>query len=452
MRSLICLLLIIICLNSCSSDKKENNVLNTGNLESFFVRIGPDKDTVIRTPKGASIKFYKGTFDKEVELEIKEAYTMKDILLAGLNTESDNNLLQSGGMIYINSRNGENLKLNKTIVIVLPTEYLDNAMKLYKGDMENEGINWTSPIPLETIFNPVNVEAGKKLFMTKCASCHKVFSSVTGPALAGLQNRGPWMDKNELLKFMRNPPAFTSTNLYAKELFNKWKTMMPGFLLNQTDIDQLLDFINYEERKVRLTGIYPSEKYLITDSIIQEYDTTIRDDFAWQPDTLKKEIVEPNETLRSGFTDVLISDYYYEFNIETLGWFNVDAEMLGLPGTELCSVNANLENNGLRLPLMNLYLFSPAKKMLSVGIKEGDNRFHFNKYENKIPLYLNDDAFVLAFGNNKEQFFYGISKFKIQKNQQIDLKISLSSKESFLESIRKEKLEGIDFQVQKPMQ
>src|SRR5687767_10828066 len=117
MRIIFCLLTLVFF--SCSSERKPK-LFNKSNLESFYVKVSSQKGTVFRTPKGAVIQIRKGTFATDQELEIKEAYTMKDILLAGLVTESDGMPLRTGGMIYINTRSGEQVTLQQPITVLLP--------------------------------------------------------------------------------------------------------------------------------------------------------------------------------------------------------------------------------------------------------------------------------------------------------------------------------------------
>ncbi len=88
---------------SCTQQDYSTSVLNDYNLAPVTVTINPAKDTVLRLPKGGIISIPKGSFDKELTLEIREAYTLQDMLLAGLVTESNGQLLESGGMIYINT-------------------------------------------------------------------------------------------------------------------------------------------------------------------------------------------------------------------------------------------------------------------------------------------------------------------------------------------------------------
>jgi len=59
--------------------------------------------------------------------------------------------------------------------------------------------------------NPINgrgfsesYSVGKSLFFKNCASCHTIMKDMTGPALAGLQERGSWKDQQEILPVAMN--------------------------------------------------------------------------------------------------------------------------------------------------------------------------------------------------------------------------------------------------------
>jgi hypothetical protein len=442
MRIFTFLLFALILLYSCGNDDKPIPFLNSSNLESLFVRIPFGKDTSFKTPKGALIKIAKGTFDKEIELEIKEAYSMSDMLLGGLTTEADSNLLQSGGMVYINSKDGSPLKLNKSIAVVLPANYMEENMKLYKGDLVQNQINWQTPTFLDTNPSTTSIQNGKTSFQ-KCNTCHRLFKNATGPFLAGWEKRGNWSDGNELLKFLQNPVKYMQKDQYTRELKAQFGSVMPAYpdlILN--DVNDLMNFVSNEEKRYAATGTvveYPSE--------IIRGDSTIVDKFPDPIVYVDTSTVTNMESMRQGFTDIVNMDSVYEFQIETLGWFNIDAEMEGLKGTDLCKLNVTVEDeNDLDI---SVYLFIPARKNLSVGISSDKKSFHFNKYKNSIPLYLNDKAFILAFTNSGDKFYYGITGFRVKKNQSIQVKIKSSTKEQFLEAIKSEKLEGLNMTINK---
>ena len=86
---------------------------------------------------------------------------------------------------------------------------------------------------------------GRNLFMSKCASCHNVFRDMTGPALQGFEERGPWSDRNKLYSWVRNPEAFMKNDPYTKALKSKYGTMMSAFPnITDEEIDAIVAFLS----------------------------------------------------------------------------------------------------------------------------------------------------------------------------------------------------------------
>ena len=97
------------------------------------------------------------------------------------------------------------------------------------------------------IFSVVNVSAqdGKALFNSKCASCHNPLKDGTGPALMNLEERGKWVDHNEILKWASNPDAYMANDPYTQGLKAKFGSMMSkqdGLTIK--DIDAIVSYIN----------------------------------------------------------------------------------------------------------------------------------------------------------------------------------------------------------------
>lgn len=89
-----------------------------------------------------------------------------------------------------------------------------------------------------------NAQDGKTLFQTNCTGCHQVNKKVTGPALAGVEDR--WPDKAKLHAWIRNNAAvLQSGDKYANDLFVEYnKTPMQLFpSLTDKDIDAILAYI-----------------------------------------------------------------------------------------------------------------------------------------------------------------------------------------------------------------
>ncbi|HQR92304.1 MAG TPA: c-type cytochrome [Sediminibacterium sp.] len=90
----------------------------------------------------------------------------------------------------------------------------------------------------------VAAQDGKALFSTNCASCHAVHKKLTGPALAGVEDR--WPDRTKLNAWIKNSAAFLKTgDVYANNLYNEYnKTAMNQFPgLSDKDIDAILVYI-----------------------------------------------------------------------------------------------------------------------------------------------------------------------------------------------------------------
>ncbi len=74
--------LIIFSFCSCRSDGKFQNILHPNSITSSFYTVHIGQDTVLITAKGAKIQITKNSIhskNKQVQLEIKEAYSMEEI-------------------------------------------------------------------------------------------------------------------------------------------------------------------------------------------------------------------------------------------------------------------------------------------------------------------------------------------------------------------------------------
>lgn len=86
---------------------------------------------------------------------------------------------------------------------------------------------------------------GKALFSANCASCHAVHKKLTGPALAGVENR--WTNKEHLYAWIRNSAAFLKTgDAYANALYKEYNMVAMNTFpsLKTEEIDAILAYIN----------------------------------------------------------------------------------------------------------------------------------------------------------------------------------------------------------------
>jgi mono/diheme cytochrome c family protein len=93
--------------------------------------------------------------------------------------------------------------------------------------------------------NTLQAQDGKALFSANCASCHAINKKLTGPALAGVEDR--WPDKKKLYAWIKNSQAFLKTgDAYANNLYNEYNKTAMNLFPNLTDkeIDAILGYIN----------------------------------------------------------------------------------------------------------------------------------------------------------------------------------------------------------------
>ncbi len=90
--------------------------------------------------------------------------------------------------------------------------------------------------------------AGKALFNTNCASCHKLDKKMTGPALRNVEARlaeEQGLDREWLYAWIKNSAGMIkSGDAYANKIYNEYdKTAMTAFpQLSNTDIDNILAY------------------------------------------------------------------------------------------------------------------------------------------------------------------------------------------------------------------
>jgi mono/diheme cytochrome c family protein len=202
-KPLIILALLAMVIYGCQQiEAFTSSILNSSKLQSQLFTVDITKDTMLVTAKGAVIKIPKGALETSsgtsVTLEVKEAYSIQDIVKAGLTTMSNGQPLHSGGMIYINGAAGNIVKIIKPVFVATPTPYIDPGMQLFKGEVKQDStINWTDPKPLPPNPQQAKLDIGKGLFWTNCATCHRIDKDLTGPALAHVTKRlSPYAGKN----------------------------------------------------------------------------------------------------------------------------------------------------------------------------------------------------------------------------------------------------------------
>jgi hypothetical protein len=139
---------------ACSESEKKNG-LPTNNITVQTFKIPHQKDTILIGEKGTVLKIRKSTFSeangKEIELTLKEYYTVQDFIYNKLSTNTvDGKVLKSGGMIFLEAKSGDKpLKVNDAnpITIMFPKIKETKNPYLFSGEIGTSGIiKWGNPI------------------------------------------------------------------------------------------------------------------------------------------------------------------------------------------------------------------------------------------------------------------------------------------------------------------
>lgn len=138
-------------------------------LESQVFKLNPLRDTIIETQNGIVFSVPAKAFlnkqgiapTETIDVEIKEAMTASEIMKAGLSTMSNGQLLETGGMFYVNARVGEeNLTIDKSkpLNANVPVNNNKKDMMLFKGERKADGsINWVDPKPMKKKLTTVDI-------------------------------------------------------------------------------------------------------------------------------------------------------------------------------------------------------------------------------------------------------------------------------------------------------
>jgi mono/diheme cytochrome c family protein len=471
-KAILILTLISGLIYSCASEKTQK-LFNTDNIRTQLFSINPQKENRIKGVRGGEFKIPAGAFEgtEPVTIEVKEIYAPIEILASGLTTESNGELLESGGMFYINAkRNGRELELLKPIDGSIPTEYINDSMKLFKGEVMDDGnVNWVEPqeLKLDSSANDECIKAGQMLFWQNCSSCHAVSKQLTGPALAGADKR---VTKGMYYEVVENPSKAAKKYPYFQKQIKDYGTLMTGFpQLEKKAIDCIIEYVNAAVKNPKLeimpdsirNRLWPQTEAILSPNNPCGYDTVyinsslsdIDSNLFSQPesevsqgipDTIAIREASDLEVLRNGFNDGVYAEKgKYDFTIKTLGWFNIDAFVKGLPGTT--NIDLKIDTDFENESILDIHVFMPSKKLLSVAQHRSyDGLFHFEKNEGKAPFFLNDEAIAIALTSKGDNAHYGITKFKITEKQTILIRIKKGAPEQIKDAIQKNQLDGIE--------
>lgn len=489
-KILVILSVIAIIILACNTTKVKSILQKPNDVTPDEYTININRDTTLVTKNGALLKIPQGALlsDKStVTLEIKEAYSLEQMIKIGLTTQAGDEPLSSGGMIYINAKGGQNVTIKQAIKVALPADYLNPDMKLFKGESTAEGgVNWTNPSSLPENKQLSAIEKGKQLFESKCANCHSIGKDMTGPNLAhilkrfdyflGLEGGGRYFEhgyrrdpyegysgiytiiKDSTGKEKRmyddetiyyHPDPF---QVYKCNLINRFGGLIVPRIFN-TDTSSngfaIYQYIqNESDRKALplpahdylLNCVDSCENYKQTIFNLQEQKAIIsekREKLVDESPELTEEIKAKTGTISESPAnfDNLVSPennkgVYYQFSIETFGWYNIDILLSAQYGNQQSELFVRLK--GEYHKKFDIFLIIPSKKIYVKGGATDDiNKYAFGFKDGKIFLPQNAKAYIMAVSESSSSVAFALQEFTTSTKQELQLEMKSTSKEEF---------------------
>ncbi|KAA2239873.1 cytochrome c [Chitinophaga agrisoli] len=488
--SFACLILLLVAACNPSSQLRPlPAMLSTDSLPTQTFTINTEKDTTLNLKGGTVISIparaLKPAAGATARIEIKEAITITDILLAGLRTQSDGLPLQSAGMIYINAP-GQEITIQRSIEIKMPAMDRLPGMMQFKGQETPNGINWIDPQPLPEQLPKTDVHNGKDLFQQNCASCHAVAKPVTGPALYGAMQR--WgHDTAAVFAFTKDAREMVfKENTYACCLFKAYnKQPMPAFpALTQQDLRDLYAYIDQQGKQIfgqvpaqLMTGkcdscesylaawdsmeLSNNEIYLNYENNLQGEDTIAGassdyiDVSQYQDDTLPQDdaptSIRKTTSATRGTAVALTPDYvdpyarqraYYSFQVTAFGWHNLDILAKDFKKYEPARLSVSVSG---KAPTPSVFLIIPDYKIFVEGgpLKDGKS-YGFKTTDGEVPLPMGVKGYIMVISedDNGKRSYYGQRQFTTANNLSLTVKLEAAETAEIINRIKSLQLEG----------
>lgn len=481
----IALLLFVIA--ACNVvDTSKSNLLNTGNIPLDEYTVDITRDTVLTTKRGAIIRIPAGSIeakDSKITLQLREAFSIADIVAAGLTTTSNGTPLSSGGMIYINAAEQNDARVVKPIAVSIPTDYLQKGMELYKGEVKEDGsINWVEPEPLQQTLAADPVNTGNAIFTSKCKSCHSIGHSNTdlgymyqslrnadtssgagnsafGADLAFITERREqrWLDS-----IIIDGYNFSKDDEYAHCALSAGCSDAHSFTdIDRSSLDAIYAYIENESKKYDAAEFPDLKKtfdscknYELLYSIYQK----TRKKFINQQGERVEVQYYTSDSITVRTRDTVLGTgkvyapsnpaVYYKFEVDAFGWYNIDQVVDKVDGYEDAKLTVTVQ------PIDNtpdVFLIVPSEKIFQRGgfVKGNSEVYGFYQDDGRIRLPQHVDAYILAVSEVKGKIMMGIQPFTIGPLNEVTAQMDAVTKEEYESKMQQFKAEGLNATVNK---
>tara|TARA_R110000868_G_C10866483_1_gene761930 strand:- start:58 stop:1491 length:1434 start_codon:yes stop_codon:yes gene_type:complete len=355
---------------NCSSDKKKNRNIPVDSIaeiksvlspktENFEIQI--NKETILKGKKGTSIyipanafQFEDGTEPKEpIIVEIKECYSLTDMIFENLHTISGEQILETNGMIYINAEaDGKKLsiKKGKALVVGFPKNGLDKEMDLFYEYKLNDSVKTWVPDyklfetkstqetiveidSLDLIGDDIGYEIEYPIEMTEDLYDYGFWSSGSTGTFFELRLKG---SDETIIDYIENPSNVDSI-VALKFNINNW-TAGFDFNINKEGIMYNFRPESHSERKQNDEALKLAKEFLKSAPAfdIESYDREVKNDWDYYLSISGSRSINWNRFKQkfrnqySNLTNTAIQQIdpnaleYYMFSATEMGWINCD--------------------------------------------------------------------------------------------------------------------------------
>ncbi|MCB0538282.1 MAG: hypothetical protein KDE33_12235 [Bacteroidetes bacterium] len=454
-------------------DDPVNDLLSSIRPPVTEYQIRGDRDTLLTGEKGTLIFIPAGIFQNkdgktvsgQIIIELIEAVNISDFLLNQLQTVSKDQILQSGGMIFIDATSNEEplkIKEGHTISIEVQTERKNPKMSLFSGSFVDGKIDWNPTegmntdylisLPFDLLnFNSCSFECGyneeqiNELQQDKYVNsyittrefeermCYLSYFScdhqdqIDDVLLKIYKDnyKGNLSTADSLvLEYMEENLAEFIDTTYNKDEF-RWdnKAWISGIYLR---------YLNYVKqgltKPLDLTSLGATTPVSRTDLLekgFSEFETSKIINYIRTRDEVIRIRRDENKT-----RDLAA----YSFSTNNLGWINVDVFFNDPACKESNFIVQTLTNDSFEAIYVSLVIPKRNISIFSI-FNEGDTYSFTKKKEGYRLLPINEEAFVVAIAVKDDQSYFGMQEVKIPSTGTVSLNIEMRDKESIAEAI-----------------
>jgi len=437
--------------------------------QTFLIK--GDRDTLIVGLNGTTLTIPKNTFVNSegqtaatITLSLVEANTIADIIKSNLQTTSGENILQTGGMFFIDAKeNNKSLAIAeaKSIYVEVKSNYKDPQMKIFEGKFDNTGkIDWVVtgnldndliPIPLSLLnFHKCDFECGfskgqtDSLLNPKYENTFIATREFEDRCCAMSVATCDWfngLSKQLLDIYLINleKPLYHSDSLVVDYLAKNYKDKIDSSkkfefddigwttymfqTFTQLKNQHLTNTINFDK-----LGI--TENTSLEDLVSKGHSKTEAEKYI-ALFKVRNQVTKERKAEKQ--TSRLAS---YSFTINKLGWVNVD-RFIDEKDLDISTFLVDIKSKDT-LDFISVSLIIPNYAVAVFSIHNDGNLYSFTKKKDgyrKLPV--GQDAIIVAFSYKDNKPYFGKQKIKIPKDGQISLTINASTEKAIRQDIEK---------------